>query len=111
MKKPYLWRSILAPLSFVLLLSACNNEQAQDIASQANTDGSIETSLSVEHIEGFDVVITTHRVWAKGQNTATIEHRDTIPALSGDMINAPTEYGGSETVYAQKDYEFYITVK
>jgi len=91
-------------------LSACN-EQPQDIAAQANTDGSIETALSVEHIEGFDVVITTHRVWVRGQNSSTIEHRDTIPALSSDMINAPTSNGDTEIVYAKKDYEFYITVK
>jgi hypothetical protein len=90
------------------LFSACGEEEKQDLTENVNHEGAVETQLNIEHLENnMDVLISTHKIWVKGNLYKTIEQRDTIPAL-GDFSETNDK---GETTAGKKDYELYITVK
>lgn len=97
----------LASFSLVLLFIACE-EKKEDLSEKVNTDGAIETALSVEHIDNErDVLVTTHKIWRNNNLANEIVKYDTIPSLG----KFSTTDDNGTTVNGQKDYEFYITVK
>lgn len=94
----------------LLLLSACNsNEDETDSVDKA---GSIETAVSVEHIDStHDIVLTRHKVWVNFKEYSTVEHRDTVPALGMLNTDAENSDGDVKKVSVKKDYQIFITVK
>jgi hypothetical protein len=95
----------LAFISF----QGCNNE---DVTKEVSKDGSIESSLSVVHLnDKQDVLTTTHKIWAAGKISKVIVHKDTIPSLGILKTEVENNEGDKLTVPVKKDYEFYITVK
>lgn len=74
--------------------------------------GSVETSVSVQHVDRtHDVILTSHRVWVKDTSYAMLYHRDTIPALDSVATEAGNDNGDSKFVMVQRDYQLFITVK
>lgn|GEM_PF-380603 len=84
----------------------------EDQGTAIDHDGAVETAISVQHADStHDVVLTSHKVWIKNNEYATILHRDTIPSL--DSLNTTAENGTGDTqnVRLKKDYQIFITVK
>lgn len=102
-------RLLLVIVASALTFQACNNE---DKVKNVSKDGSIETSITVDHLsDSLDVLISTNLVWKHNRLVKTIVHADTIPSLGIDMEEAENDNGEIRTVLIKKDYELYITVK
>lgn len=104
----------MTPRPFLLLLAlgvvSCGQEH--DTTDTVDHNGSIETSISVEHADStHDVVLTTHKVWVKGTLFSTIAHRDTVPGLGALNTDASTTNGDTQPVTVPRDYEIFITMK
>ena len=96
----------------LLFLFSCSDKQNEDITQTVNKEGSVETAVQVEHIDSLhDILVTTHKVWAKNQEVKTITYRDTLPALGTEHTLAENSDGETKNVHVKKDYEIFITVK
>jgi hypothetical protein len=103
---------IILAAAFSILLFSCGNEKNEDITNEVNKQGSVETSVHVEHLDSLhDILITRHRIWAKFNEVKTLEYRDTIPGLGMGYENAENSNGDTQPVRLKKDYEIFITVK
>lgn len=92
-----------------IFLQGCDNE---DVTKEVKKDGSIESSLSVVHLNDTqDVLTTTHKIWVAGKISKVTVHKDTIPSLGLVKTEVENNEGDKLTVPVKKDYEFYITVK
>jgi hypothetical protein len=101
---------LLFAIAQVVILSSCS--QNEDVVKQPQKDGSIETTLSVKHGKGFDILTTTHKVWVKNNLWQTLYSNDTVPSLGVTTATSEEDDdGNTKTVTVPKDYEFYITVK
>jgi hypothetical protein len=99
-------KKLLIVFALVMILSSCNSKE--DVVKDINKDGSVETLITVNHCNGFDVLNTTHKIWVQNSLLKTVIQSDTIPSLG--TINEQVEDG---SVYDEetKEYEVYITVK
>ncbi|WP_376777328.1 hypothetical protein [Flavobacterium covae] len=96
---------VLSLLGFVM--SNCYDYK-EDIVTEVDKGGSVETEMTIEHIDSEkDLVITKHKVWSKGNLTKEIVYKDTIPAL-GEYEEEDEE---GEIVKGKKEYEIYFTAK
>ena len=96
----------------VLSITACSNDKKEDVTNDVNKAGSVETSVTVSHLDSTtDVLVTTHKVWRNLIAYKTIEYRDTIPALGETNTEAENADGDKKQVKVKKDYEIFITVK
>ena len=102
---------ILALILFSGLVPAgCNDEE--DKLQEISKNGSIETVLSVDHLnDQFDIVKTSHKIWVKNVLVKNILHTDTIPTLGVTTENGENSEGDTSNVTIKKDYEIYITIK
>jgi hypothetical protein len=101
--------SLLLFAPFIALLFSCSQSDSVKVISK---DGAIETTLNVDHLnDSADIITTLHNVWVKNVLVKSIVYKDTLPSLGHGSQDAENENGDSKTVYLQKDYEFYITVK
>ena len=99
---------VIAVIAFV----SCEEKQQEDITNEVNKNGSVESSVTVDHLDNMnDVLITKHAVWVKGSKIKDIEYRDTVPALGSENKTAENSEGDTKTVEVKKDYEIFITVK
>ncbi len=101
-------------ISTIVVASSCNfdDEKEKDLVNTVNHDGSIETSVSVNHLDSLhDILITKHIVWNNETTSKVIEQKDTIPALGFINTNAENADGEKKSVTVKKDYEIFITVK
>ncbi len=107
-------RKIQITFLFLGLMSviACNeNEVKSDEVNSVDKKSSIETQLSVQHIDTIDILITKHKIWKNNKLFKEIIKRDTIPSL-GDTLQVVEDANGEEhNTKVKKDYEFYITVQ
>lgn len=102
----------VATATMLLLVSACKNEEKEDVTTDVNKAGSVETAVTVNHLDSaYDVIVTTHKVWRNFNEYKTIEYRDTIPALGETTTEAENADGDTKNVQVKKDYEIFITVK
>jgi hypothetical protein len=100
------------PALFLLALAIASCGRKDDITETVDHNGSIESSISVQHIDSTrDVVLTIHKVWVNGQLANTIAHRDTIPGLGSISTDAEKNNGDTQPVTVPKDYEIFITMK
>ena len=109
-KTPYFLFIALAALSFL----SCTDEEKnnEDLTNTVNKNGSVETSVTVQHLDSFsDLLVTKHKVWHRGNITKDISYSDTIPALGTENKTVESSGGESKNVTAKKDYEIFITVK
>lgn len=103
-------KHLLLCLSIALL--SCNNDDNEDVTHDVNHNGSVESAITVAHIDStHDVMTTTHKVWVNNEVYKTIEYRDTLPALGMEHTEAENEDGDKKPVSVKKDYEIFITVK
>ena len=102
-------KSLLCGLAIVAL--SCSDDK-EDLTTDINKNGSVESSILVTHLnETQNVLTTTHKVWVKGSVYKTIEYRDTLPSLGSEFATAENKDGDTKSVLVDKDYEIYITVK
>lgn len=84
----------------------------EDKVKAVDTNGSVETEISVSHINNdYDMLTTTHKIWAHGSLFNTYVTNDTIPALGSMSSTAEDAQGNSRSVLVPQDYELYITAK
>ena len=100
---------IALSLCLVLAVQSCNNND--DLVQTPKRDGSIETILSCEHKEGFDVLTTTHKIWVKNQMVNVTTRHDTLPSLGQTSVTGEDGDGNTRQAQIPKEYEFYITVQ
>lgn len=102
---------ILVLFVSVLMFSSCGNSN-DDKVKEISKDGSIETVISVDHLDSIhDILKTTHKVWIHGNEYKNIVHLDTVPFLGVTSQEAENNEGTTQNVALKKDYEIYITVK
>jgi hypothetical protein len=98
-------------LVFALVISfftSCSNDKKEDIVQEVPKNGTIESSVKVEHLnDSMDILVTEHKVWQNANSLKNLIARDTIPSLGMTTVN--DENGNKKQV--KKDYDIYITVK
>jgi len=98
--------------ALLMMVSCGGKKQNEDVTNEINKNGSVESDISVQHIDSLhDVLITKHQVWTNSTSSKLIEYRDTIPALGTEHTTAENEDGDKKEVTVKKDYEIFITVK
>lgn len=98
--------------SSMLFFFSCKEKTNEDITNTINKNGSVETAVTVVHLDSLnDILVTKHAVWVKGNPYKTLEYRDTVPALGMEMKNVENAEGQSKNVEVKKEYEIFITVK
>jgi hypothetical protein len=108
--KKYITTSLL--LAATIFATSCSEDEEKDLVEGVNKAGSIETAVSVKHIDStHDLLTTKHVVWTNGATAKSIESNDTIPALGMTNIEAEDENGDAKKAMVKKAYEIYITVK
>jgi len=108
MKKLQLLVTVLVILCCAV---ACDNRN-EDLTNQVNHNGSVETSVTVQHIDSLhDVLVTKHIIWVNLKELKIMEYRDTIPGLGIENAKAENSNGDTQAVNVKKDYEIFITVK
>jgi len=95
----------------IVSLQSCNEEYKEDEVNNIDKNASIETELSVKHIDTADVLITKHKIWKNHKLFKEIIKTDTIPSLGDTLVSAEDNDGYEQTAKTKKDYEFYITVQ
>ncbi len=87
---------------------ACSNDKKEDLVNEVPKNGSIETTVKVDHLnDSLDILTTQHLVYKNAITSQTILKKDTIPALG--FTSVQDENANSKIV--KKDYDIYITVK
>ena len=105
-------KRFLVALSFALLLSSCGaNDANEDIVKQADHEGSVELTVSIEHHEGYDLLKSDYKVWVKNQQVNAYQKTDTLPSLGMTTQTAENDEGDKKQVTIPKDYEIYFTAK
>jgi len=96
-----------------LFLAACDDDNNDDSkAKEVDKNGSIEVSLSTQHIDSLKDVLTTHYiVWNKGAKIKEYDVRDTIPTLGAAQTEVENDNGDTQDAKIPKDYDFFVTVK
>jgi hypothetical protein len=104
---------IAAILGIIYLVNWRGTSDAgEDQGKTLDKDGSVETSISVEHADStHDIILTSHKVWIGNKQYAVIVHRDTVPGLDSLTTTAGNDNGNSTQVRVKKDYQLFITVK
>ncbi|MBD8082954.1 hypothetical protein [Chryseobacterium caseinilyticum] len=96
----------------LMTVTACDEtEEKEDEVQNVDKKSSVETELSVQHIDTADVLITKHKIWKDNKLFREIIKRDTIPALGDSLQVVEDENGNEHSTKVKKDYEFYITVQ
>ncbi|MDQ6813479.1 MAG: hypothetical protein M3040_07085 [Bacteroidota bacterium] len=104
------YKTVIAAAAVILI--SCNEKSNEDVTTEVNKSGSVETLVHITHLDTLrDELVTTHKVWLKRNLFKTVEYRDTIPALGNESTVAENEDGDTKKVSVKKDYEIYITVK
>jgi hypothetical protein len=108
--KKYITTSIL--LAVIVCTTSCGDNEEKDLVNEVNKNGSIETSVSINHLDSLhDLLVTKHIVWTNGNTSKIIINNDTIPALGSAMVEAEDEKGEAKNAMVKKGYEIFITVK
>lgn len=95
----------------IVSLHSCNEDHKEDEVSSIDKNASIETELSVKHIDSADILITKHKIWKNNKLFREIIKTDTIPSLGDTLVTGEDNNGYDQTAKTKKDYEFYITVQ
>ncbi len=99
-------------ISLLAVANSCKDQPTEDLTQAVNKNGSVETAVTVQHLDSTnDVLITKHTVWYKGNQHKNIEYRDTVPGLGQENTTAENSEGDTKNVNVKKDYEIFITVK
>lgn len=93
-----------------MAFTACKKEK-EDEVSNVDKNGSIETVLSVEHLDNADILITKHKIWKDKKLFKEIIQKDTIPSLGDTLVGGEDRDGSEHIAKTKKDYEFFITVQ
>lgn len=98
----------------VITFSSCREEgnNNEDLTNDVNKNGSVETSVTVQHLDSLkDILVTKHKVWHTGNISKDISYSDTIPSLGMENKSVESSGGESQQATVKKDYEIFITVK
>lgn len=97
---------------FFGLISCENPGDNEDVVQTPSKDGAIETQISIEHKVGYDLLITTNKIWVKNRIEKTIIRTDTLKSLGNIMVEGDEDENGNiPKVLVPKNYELFITVK
>src|ERR1700755_498874 len=100
-------RSKLWSVALIALLFSCNSKN-EDETNTVDHNGSVETAISVDHADStHDVILTRHKVWVGNKEYATVEHRDTVPALGMISTEGESSSGDTKTLSVKKDYQIF----
>lgn len=100
-------KKLVLIFSIASALASCTSEK-EDLVNVVPRIGSIESSVTVEHLnDSFDVLVTKHLVNKNVTTSQSIMHRDTIPALGRTAITDENDMPRM----VQKDYDIFITIK
>ena len=113
-KNFYIISAVIAALviAVVCLTVYAVSTAGDDHTQTVDKNGSVETSISVQHADStHDVILTSHRVWVRDSTYAVLVHRDTIPSLDSTYAETENKNGDSKLVEIKKDYQLFITVK
>jgi hypothetical protein len=113
-KNFYIISAVIAALvvAVVCLTAYVVSTAGDDHTQTVDKNGSVETSISVQHADStHDVILTSHRVWVRDSTYAILLHRDTIPALDSTYAETEAKNGDAKLVEVKKDYQLFITVK
>lgn len=94
----------------IMAFTACKKKKEDEVNSVDKT-GSIETELSVEHLDNTDILITKHKIWKDKKLFKEIIKKDTIPSLGDTLVGGEDSDGNDHIAKTKKDYEFFITVQ
>ncbi|WP_139785335.1 hypothetical protein [Chryseobacterium phocaeense] len=94
----------------IMAFTGCKEEKEDEVQDVDKT-GSIETVLSVEHLDTADVLITKHKIWKDKKLFKEIIKKDTIPSLGDTLVGGEDNEGYDHIAKTKKDYEFFITVQ
>lgn len=94
----------------IMAFTACKKEK-EDEVNNVDKNGSIETVLSVEHLDHADLLITKHKIWKDKRLIKEIIKKDTIPSLGDTLVGGEDNNGSEHIAKTKKDYEFFITVQ
>ncbi len=97
--------------AIVAVMCSCEPQQNEDVVQSPGRDGSVETSIKINHQANFDVLTTTHKVWVKNKIHKTVVTNDTLPTLGTTKQVGENSEGEEKTLTVPKNYEIYITVK
>ena len=105
--------AIVLIIGGVAINASVNSDSGNEDKTQTvDRNGSVETSVSVQHADStHDVILTTHKVWLHAGEYSTVVHRDTIPALDSLSTEGEDAVGDTHPVRVKKDYQLFITVK
>ncbi|HYF04123.1 MAG TPA: hypothetical protein VEC36_12140 [Patescibacteria group bacterium] len=104
-------KKVIPALALAATLTSCNNEP-EDLTHDIDKSGSIETALSVKHLDSSrDVLTTTHKVWAQNTMIRQYSYSDTIPRLGSGYQMSEMVNGDVKNMIVPKDYQFFVTVK
>jgi uncharacterized protein YcfL len=107
LKKFYMKSLLLIAVLFFSLMG-CSEKEKEDIVNEVPKDGSIETSVKVDHLnDSMDLLMTTHKIYKNSTDWRIRTTTDTIPALGTTTVK--DENNNNTTV--KKDYDIFITVK
>lgn len=102
----------LLPIAFILCLfiSSCDDDSGK--AKEVDKKGSIEVTLSTNHLDSLKDLVTTHyTVWRKGVMVREFDVKDTIPSLGVTSTKGENDNGDTKNMVIPKDYDFFVTVK
>jgi len=94
----------------IMAFTGCKKEKEDEVNS-VDKSGSIETVLSVEHLDTADILITKHKIWKDKKLFKEIIKKDTIPSLGDTLVGGEDGEGNDHIAKTKKDYEFFITVQ
>ena len=105
-------KKVLIYCSLCFFVLSCSEKENNDLTTDVNKNGAVESSILVTPLnETQNVLTTTHKVWVQGSVYKTIEYRDTLPSLGAEVTTAENKDGDTKTVTRDKEYEIYITIK
>ncbi len=103
--KMYIKGITLSVLGF--LMANCYDAR-EEVITEVDKEGSIETEMTIEPIDKEkDLVITKHKVWTNGALNKEVIYKDTVPALG----EYEEENENGEKIKGKKEYEIYFTAK
>ena len=107
--------TVISIFLFLLIItfSSCKEEESnEDLTNTVNKNGSVETSVTVQHLDSIhDILVTKHKVWNTGNIAKEVSYSDTIPSLGMENKAVKNKSGESQHATVKKDYEIFITVK
>ena len=99
-------------LLIVLAMASCSSNENEDKVKSLDKDGSLETTMSVDHLnDSLDILKVHTNVWVKGTLHKSILKIDTIPSLGMTTDTVQTNDDQDSIVQLKKKYQVFFTMQ